>query len=89
MTNATCSSEMVDSQAWSSVVLRAIPNEKELLLWAGYRWNGCCPSLQRGYLRMVVRKMAAEVPPHCAELVRILGFRPGRVCPGINSVVAQ
>eukprot|EP00974_Lingulodinium_polyedra_P045122 4328140-Lingulodinium_polyedra.AAC.1 len=33
--------------------------------------------------------MAAEVPPRCAELVRILGFRPGCACPGITSVVAQ
>eukprot|EP00974_Lingulodinium_polyedra_P047162 4522974-Lingulodinium_polyedra.AAC.1 len=80
---------MVDSQAWHWVVLHAIQKEKEFFTWAGYRWIGCCPSLQKDYLRMIVNKMMEEVPPHCAEVVRILGFRKGCACTGITGVVAE
>ena len=75
------------SDEWKVVQLFGLPKQRLVREWKDYRWIGCTATLQKSYLRMLVSRLRILAPPPSHELIRVLGFRPGRCCTEIVEAV--
>ena len=74
---------------WRFVVLHAIAKERETGEWSGLRWIGCCPSLQKIHLRMIINKIHDVCPAVEHPMLQIIGFRCQRSCPEITDFLQE
>eukprot|EP00974_Lingulodinium_polyedra_P056313 5415448-Lingulodinium_polyedra.AAC.1 len=65
-----------------------LPKVREVQDWAGFRWIGKAPSLQKAYLRMITEEVKRRRAPYSKYPV-ILGFREGCSVAMITDLVAE
>ena len=64
--------------AWLLVALCGIQKEAGVTDWAHYRWVGRCATLQKNFLRMIIRMATLYSKAERSEALRVVGFRRRR-----------
>ena len=76
-------------EAWYDLAYAGLPKEKLIQSWSDLRWIGKAPSLQKYYLRWLIRALKSRRSAPETTALQVLRFREGRSVLEITGLVGE